>query len=138
MGDTEEAMRKSAIATLFLLLSVGAVSVACSAPAPASVAPAPPVAYEISTPASGPVAIPIQNPPDAEYPLVRSGPSYELPAIGNQLELGEAAPVVGRNAQGDWWQVEVHREIGWLPASAVQIMGDAGSIPIVPTPTLVP
>jgi hypothetical protein len=117
-----------------LLVLAIIVSASCTPATQPTLAPSAPVAYKTSTPQPGPVAIPVQNPPDAPYPLVLSHPSYDSAPISNQLELGEAAPILGRDASGEWWQVEVRGELGWLPASAVEVMGDASAVAIVPAP----
>jgi hypothetical protein len=71
---------------------------------------------------------------------VRSGPGTEYPVIGG-LEAGSAAPIVGRNAAGDWWQVEMSAAAtGWVYAPLAQAAGDmaavaiAANIPAPPTP----
>ncbi len=107
---------------------------ACSPPITPTIAPILPVAHRTPTPQSGPVAIPYQNPPDAPAPLVLSHPRPDAQPIASQLQMGEAAPIVGRDASGEWWQVEVRGELGWLPASQVGVMGDVSAIPIVPSP----
>ncbi len=119
---------------LFILAGLALVLSACAPSRTPTIAPTLPVAYRTSTPQTGPVAIPYQNPPDAPSPLVLSHPSLDAQPIASQLEMGEAAPIVGRDAGGEWWQVEVHGKIGWLPASQVGVMGDVSAIPIVPSP----
>jgi len=119
---------------LFLLAGLALALSACAPSRTPTIAPTLPVAYRTSTPQTGPVAIPYQNPPDASSPLVLSHPSLDAQPIASQLEMGEGALIVGRDASGEWWQVEVHGELGWLPASQVGVMGDVAGIPIVRTP----
>ena len=119
---------------LFILAVLALVPSACAPSRTPTIAPTLPFAYRTSTPRTGPLAIPYQNPPDAPSPLVLSLPSLDAQPIASQLEMGEAVPTDGRDASGEWWQVEVHGELWWLPASQVGVMGDMSAIPIVPSP----
>jgi len=47
------------------------------------------------------------------------------------LDDGEAVTVVGIDADGGWYYVEVQGEAGWVPVSAVRVTADADLLPIV-------
>jgi hypothetical protein len=115
---------------LLLPLAVMAVG-ACAPVGPSPLPPTEALANLTPTPDSRPVAIlPITSPP----PSVLSAPSPDAPPISSQPELGGAAPILGRDTSGEWWQVEVHGEVGWLLASAVEVEGDVSEVPIIPNP----
>jgi uncharacterized protein YraI len=69
--------------------------------------------------------------------MIRAGPGIDFLPI-SQLAMGEAAPIVGKTPDGDWWQVEVRGKLGWILTSLVEVMGPVSSVPIVSTPTLSP
>lgn len=94
----------------------------------------------------GPAAV--VNAPDGIF--VRSGPGTQFADIG-VLATGEAAPILGRSADGQWWAIEVpltwaaDRQ-GWVSAQFVDASG-AEEVPVleasapataVPAPTLDP
>jgi len=86
---------------------------------------------------SPPVAIPIPGVTAAEL-VVRTGPGLQYSATGYQLAMEEGAPVIGETADGQWLQVEVRGQAGWLPASQVEVMGSLSSLPIVSTTQAAP
>jgi len=74
---------------------------------------------------------------------VRSGPGTNFARIG-QLWPGETAPVLGKNNDKSWWQIEFAEADdgqGWVSAEFVTFVGDPDSVPVVGdvvrTPTLV-
>jgi len=70
---------------------------------------------------------------------VRGGPGTNYPVIG-RLSAGQAFPVTGKNARGDWYQFDLDGKSAWVIASLVSVSGDpaavlvAQNIPAVPTP----
>ena len=115
-----------------LLLTTAIVALAVCSPASGpTITPTPPTTQRTFAAGPGPVAI---LPPEAPPPLVLSSPTADSAPISSQPEFGEAAPIVGRDPTGDWWQVEVHGEVGWLPASAIEVLGDVSAVPIVSMP----
>ena len=70
---------------------------------------------------------------------IRSGPDVTYPRVG-RLTQGEQARVLARNRATTWWQIEVpHSEaLGWVNAAFVELLGDAGGLPIVDLPTATP
>ncbi len=77
---------------------------------------------------------------------VRSGPGTSFARIG-QLWPGETAPVLGKNDDGSWWQIEFAEADdgqGWVSAEFVTFVGDPDSVPVVgevvrtPTPVQSP
>lgn len=75
---------------------------------------------------------------------VRSGPGEDYPVIGI-LPAGNSAAIIGRNAAGDWWQLQganIQGGQGWALADHVQAQ-NAAAVPVVtppplPTPTPTP
>jgi hypothetical protein len=68
-----------------------------------------------------------------EAARVRSGPGTDYPRLGT-LWPGDTAPVVGRNAEGTWWQIEfaaADNGLGWVSADIVTFVGDSASVPVV-------
>jgi uncharacterized protein YraI len=63
---------------------------------------------------------------------IRSGPGADYPRL-KPLYPGETAPVVGKSADGAWWQVKLGGAsdgLGWVAAQYVTLVGDAGSVPV--------
>ncbi|MFM8321364.1 MAG: SH3 domain-containing protein, partial [Chloroflexota bacterium] len=59
---------------------------------------------------------------------IRGGPGGEYPVIG-QMSQGETAPVVGRSADGTWWQIAYFGaadQLGWVAADYVQVANPQG------------
>ncbi len=86
---------------------------------------------------SPPMAIPIPGEIAAEL-VVRIGPGPQYSPTARQLAMQEGAPILGRTADGQWLQVEVGGQVGWVPASQVEVMGSLSSVRIVATPTSAP
>lgn len=64
---------------------------------------------------------------------VRAGPGVHYPALG-QLLLGDTARVVGRNAEGTWWQIIYPPDsdsTGWVAGLLIQINEEASRAPVV-------
>lgn len=76
---------------------------------------------------------------------VRSGPGVEyVPSIG-WLARGQSARIIGRNAEGSWWQIEYPPDTaqrGWVSArpqyTSAPNAQDAPVVPAPPTPTPTP
>ncbi len=69
----------------------------------------------------------------------RFGPGMVYDVVGYLLE-GQSAPIVGRNAQGNWWAITIpdRGRPCWVSGSTVQASGDLGSVQVLaapPTPT---
>jgi uncharacterized protein YraI len=64
---------------------------------------------------------------------VREGPGQAYPVIG-RLDGGKSLPIVGRSADGAWWQVRLDGRLGWVARQVVLATGDADAAPIVPAP----
>ena len=60
---------------------------------------------------------------------VRSGPGEEYDRIGGAF-AGEEFAITGRNADGDWWQIDFEGQDGWIFAPFVTAT-DADNVPIV-------
>jgi hypothetical protein len=63
---------------------------------------------------------------------IRSGPGADTPRL-KPLYPGETAQVVGKSADGAWWQVRLGGTsdgLGWVAAQYVTLVGDAGSVPV--------
>jgi uncharacterized protein YraI len=71
---------------------------------------------------------------------VRGGPGTAYPVVA-QLQPGRPVDILGRNADGTWWQVLLpNGDDGWVAASVVDVSGPvdgvavAANIPAAPTP----
>jgi hypothetical protein len=67
---------------------------------------------------------------------VRAGPGTNYPTIGG-LQLGESAPVLGRNAGSDWFAIDyglASQGQAWISAAVVSYEGDIADLPILPAP----
>jgi uncharacterized protein YgiM (DUF1202 family) len=69
-----------------------------------------------------------------DFANVRSGPGLTFPILGT-LNKGQTAPVIGRLANGTWWQIMFNSKPGWVYGLAVRIIGDASHIPVVTAPS---
>jgi anionic cell wall polymer biosynthesis LytR-Cps2A-Psr (LCP) family protein len=61
---------------------------------------------------------------------IRSGPGKQFRAIG-VLRPTQSAPVIGRSANGQWWQIQFDARTGWVAARNVTITGNASRVPVV-------
>lgn len=80
-----------------------------------------------------PDALQLSVKPGVDLVNVRSGPStiYEVIAT---LAPKQVARVLGKNQEGDWWQIELDGMTGWVFAELVDFSGEASAVPVVPTP----
>ncbi len=73
---------------------------------------------------------------------LRGGPGRQYAVIG-KLRSGQEADIIGRNASGDWWQLDWDGQ-AWVAGTVVKIVGAldtvavAKNIPAAPTPRPVP
>ena len=67
--------------------------------------------------------------PSGDAVNVRTGPGTSYPVI---ITLGERslAPIVGRSADGAWWQVRLDNRTGWLASHLVQMAGGVAGVPV--------
>jgi uncharacterized protein YraI len=74
---------------------------------------------------------------------VRAGPGTNYPVV-TQLEPGQEAPVIGRNGDDSWWQIDLisaaegSEAVGWVYGELVILNGDDGAIPIAKAPPPLP
>ncbi|MFN4293578.1 MAG: LCP family protein [Thermoflexales bacterium] len=59
---------------------------------------------------------------------VRSGPGLTFDILGRMLAR-QSAPIIGRSADGLWWQIEFGGRPAWISARYVRAVGNAGSVP---------
>lgn len=85
-----------------------------------------PVPEEETTDTSPPTVIPIVT--VGGDMNVRSGPGEEYNRIGGAT-AGEEFAITGRNADGDWWQIDFEGQDGWIYAPFVTAI-DADNVPI--------
>lgn len=64
---------------------------------------------------------------------VRSGPGTDYERLG-LLPAGTSVTVTGRNAAGDWLQVESSGSTGWVAGWLGRISGDTNSLPVIGEP----
>lgn len=129
-----------------------AVLVETPTPAPLATATATAVPIIIFTPTPSPTPVPL--PTEVSQPglqavadvNIRGGPGTNYPILG-LLRAGDVAAVVGRSADGAWWQIIFPPNTGgtgWVVSSYVQTNAAAGAVPVVaappspPTPTPLP
>jgi anionic cell wall polymer biosynthesis LytR-Cps2A-Psr (LCP) family protein/uncharacterized protein YraI len=65
-----------------------------------------------------------------DYVNVRTGPSVDYNSIG-MLTANQSALVIGKSADGKWWQVRMGVVTGWISADYVEIRGNPSTIPVV-------
>jgi len=72
---------------------------------------------------------------------VRDAPSARTGRILTKINRNESYPIVGRNSNTTWWQINVNGIIGWINASYVTAVG-AQNIPVTTggstSPTAIP
>jgi hypothetical protein len=105
-------------------------------PAAAPEQPPTPVPTATPTPATDPAVIVGQN------MNVRGGPGTNYSIVG-AATAGQRFVITGRNAQGDWWEINYNGRPGWVygPLVTAQNTGSvtiAANIPAPPPPTNTP
>lgn len=73
---------------------------------------------------------------NTSYLNVRSGPGGVYSSIG-VLPGGTELPVLGRNLDASWWQVQSDFGVGWVSAEYVIPRGDFRAVPVVEAPGVV-
>ncbi len=66
---------------------------------------------------------------------VRTGPGTNF-AIAGILQLGQTAPITGRDAGSTWWQIEFSSapgSVGWISVPYVSTTGDCSNVPVTGT-----
>jgi uncharacterized protein YraI len=129
--------------SFFTVLIVGLAVIVSGLPVATAHAQQPTVS--IATVTGTPIgAYVVVNADQTEGINVRSGPGTDYPSVG-LLVVGELAPVKGRSAGGDWYQIVysgTEGGLGWVYAPLVTPYGVV-SLPIVeppstPTPRVTP
>jgi uncharacterized protein YraI len=114
-----------------------------AAPALASTTEAQPTAAAQPTAVAAPQGV-SASPKEGDYVNVRQGPGYAYDKIG-VINIGESAPMIGRNDDSSWWQIRFNGSdgagVGWVVATLIQVNGDASAVAIAaapPAPTAEP
>lgn len=94
----------------------------------ADVEMAPPPVQAVKKPSNQPVASNATGTIDAFRLNVRAAPTTDA-SILVKVERGEAYPIVGRNADDSWWQINVNGTVGWVFADFLIPVNTAG-VPI--------
>lgn len=138
------------------ILSLAALILACNLPATSGQAspvptiaatqvPAPtqpPAATQPPLPTEIPTLAPTPTPSDptltpAKDPVnCRYGPGIEWLAVG-ALKVGETAPIIGKNASGDWWIIRLPSDptaTCWVAASVTVPSGNLAVVNVVAPP----
>jgi len=71
---------------------------------------------------------------------VRAGPGRQFRILG-RLVPGQIRPVIGKSADGLWWQIVFQQRAGWVSAEVVQFAGDGEIVQVTggePPPTETP
>jgi hypothetical protein len=66
---------------------------------------------------------------------VRAGPGTGYAVIG-QLTQGQTATVIGKSADGQWWQIKSNGNVVWIFAELVQANAVAASVAVIEAPPL--
>ena len=88
-----------------------------------------PVTSNTSNPAQPPVVQPVTATVRAYFLNVRSLPYYPAPRL-TMIVFGQAYPVVGRNADSSWTQINVGGTIGWVRSSWVTVTPSFANVPV--------
>jgi uncharacterized protein YraI len=75
-----------------------------------------------------------------DYVNLRSGPGTNYDLIG-RINKSESAKVIGKSADGLWWQVSANGKTAWVLGQLVQASAAANGVAVVqapPAPTLAP
>ncbi|GIV85701.1 MAG: hypothetical protein KatS3mg052_2708 [Candidatus Roseilinea sp.] len=59
---------------------------------------------------------------------VRNGPGLTFDILGRMFAR-QSAPIIGRSADGLWWQIEFGGQPAWISARYVRAMGNIGRVP---------
>ena len=89
---------------------------------------APPPVQAVKVPSNQPVASNATGTIDAFRLNVRAAPTTDA-SILVKVERGETHPIVGRNADDSWWQINVDGTVGWVFADFLIPVNTAG-VPI--------
>ncbi len=132
--------------------TVLAVTLEAPTVAPSPTAP-PPTAAPTATaePATATSAPPTNSPtPEPQNPRVvassdvnlRGGPGKAYPVVA-RLRNGQEVAIVGRNASGDWWQLEMPGvKQAWVAGTVVKVLGAIDTVKVAqnipPVPTAAP
>jgi anionic cell wall polymer biosynthesis LytR-Cps2A-Psr (LCP) family protein/uncharacterized protein YraI len=68
--------------------------------------------------------------PRGDVVNLRTGPGLGFEVIGQLYQL-QSADIIGRSADGDWWQVTSSGGQAWVSAGFVSVKGDASAVPVV-------
>ncbi|NPV67239.1 MAG: SH3 domain-containing protein [Anaerolineae bacterium] len=123
--------------TLTVALTVGATGALLP-----TVAPLPsPTPFPTPTSVLPPTPFVCRVTPSASVNVnVRTGPGTNYPAIGS-LFVGNYLDVIGRNAEGTWWVVNLGGRQGWVSGSVTRTEGPCGGLAVIippPSPTPAP
>ncbi len=129
---------------VFALLLTCVLLLACSGSAKATPTPfvltpdsptAPPIGPSLDhsptqPPATAPATLPHQVTGTATDVLnIRAGPGLNY-AVKGQLQEGDTITIVGKSADGIWWQCNR----GWVSSTYIQVTGDASTVPVSTPP----
>lgn len=70
-----------------------------------------------------------------EFANLRAGPDTGFDLVG-KLNQGQTVSVVGKSADGKWWQIQVDGKIAWVFAELVQVNAAANGIAVAQAPAL--
>jgi len=69
---------------------------------------------------------------------LRAGPGTEEYAILDQVSVGQALPIRGRDSTGEWWQIEDGERVAWVAGAYVHAAGPLETVPVITVPVEVP
>jgi uncharacterized protein YraI len=128
-----------------------AATIAAPTQPPASPTSVPPAAASTATPEPATATpAPPTNTPEPQNPRVlasndvnlRGGPGKAYGVVA-RLRSGQEAPIIGRNASGDWWQLQMPGvKQAWVAGTVVKVLGAIDTVDVAqnipPVPTAAP
>lgn len=106
------------------------------------------VALSLATPTPVATATPVPTPTPESARLVttqpvnvREGPGTTGYGITGQLSAGQPYLILGKTQAGDWWQIEINGEKGWVYAQLTTASGPLDTVAVItdiPAPAAAP
>jgi anionic cell wall polymer biosynthesis LytR-Cps2A-Psr (LCP) family protein len=68
--------------------------------------------------------------PRGDVVNIRQGPGTDFDVLG-RMRSRQTAAIIGKNADGSWWQIRFGDAAAWVNSGVVQAIGDIAGVPIV-------
>lgn len=79
--------------------------------------------------AAPPTTAPRVRVPAGDLVNVRAGPGLGYPIVG-RLRSRQEAPILGRSADGRWWQIAFGGRSAWVSVAVTEVLGDTAGTPV--------